>query len=98
MLARYDTVVDPMVLAIAMYIAISLIVYGPDIEKAAETIRELINQATCRIDENGKVDCSENAKYCSMNSEPGDSETMPYLIGHPIARNAIYEALHVKPP
>jgi hypothetical protein len=88
MLARYDTDVDPMELAIAMYI----IVYGPAIEKAARTIRELINQATCRIDESGKVDCSENAKHCSMDSEPGD-----YLIGDPIPRNAIYEALHVRP-
>ena len=34
-----------------MYIVISLIAYGPDIEKAAGTIREIINQATCRIDD-----------------------------------------------
>jgi hypothetical protein len=33
-----------MELAIAMYIVISLIAYGPDIEKAAETIRERIDE------------------------------------------------------
>jgi hypothetical protein len=94
MLARYDTVVDLMVLAIAMYIVISLSVYGSDIEKAAGRDNQGAYQPNyaCRIDESGKVDCFENAKYCSMNSKPGD-----YLIEDPIARNAIYEALHVRP-
>ena len=75
-----------------MYIVISLIVHGPDIEKAAGTIREIINQATCRIDDSDKVYCFENAKRCTMASEPGD-----HLYGDPIPRNAIYEALHVRP-
>jgi hypothetical protein len=33
-LATGDTVVDPMALAVAMYIVISLIAYGPDMEDA----------------------------------------------------------------
>jgi hypothetical protein len=82
-----------MELAIAMYIAIGLVVHGPDIKKAAVTIREVINQATSRICiENGdKVYCFENAKCCAMDSEPGD-----HLYRDPIPRNAIYEALPCK--
>ena len=92
MLATYDTGVDSMELAIAMYIVISLIVHGPDIEKAAVTIRETIRDACSRIETGDKVYCFENAKCCTMDSEPGD-----HLYGDPIPRNAIYEALHVRP-
>jgi hypothetical protein len=70
-----------------MYIVIGLIVHGPDIEKAAGTIREIINQATCRIDDSDKVlYCFENARRCTMASEPGDhlyagtpSLAMPFM-------------------
>jgi hypothetical protein len=92
MLERHDTGVDAMELAIAMYIVISLIVHGPDIEKAAVTIRETIRDACSRIETGDKVYCFENAKCCTMDSEPGD-----HLYGDPIPRNAIYEALHVRP-
>jgi len=92
MLAMYDTGVDSMELAIAMYIVISLIVHGPDIETAAVTIRETIKDACSRIENGDKVYCFENAKRCTMDSEPGD-----HLYGDPIPRNAIYEALHVRP-
>jgi hypothetical protein len=92
MLASYDTGVDSMELAIAMHIAISLVVHGPDIEKAAVTIRKLIRDACSRIKKGDKVHCFENARCCDMDSEPGD-----HLYGDPIPRNAIYEALHVRP-
>ena len=69
-----------------MYIVISLIVHGPDIEKAAVTIRKLINQACSRIEKGDKVYCVENAKRCNMDSEPGDhfctgtpSFAMPFM-------------------
>ena len=92
MLAVHGSGVDTLQLAIAMYIVISLIVHGPDIEKAAVTIRETIRDACSRIETGDKVYCFENAKCCTMDSEPGD-----HLYGDPIPRNAIYEALHVRP-
>jgi hypothetical protein len=49
--------VDALELAIAMYIVISLIVHGPDIEKAAGTIREIIRDACSRIEKGDKVPC-----------------------------------------
>ena len=92
MLAGHGSGVDTLQLAIAMYIVISLIVHGPDIEKAAVTIRETIRDACSRIETGDKVYCFENGKCCTMDSEPGD-----HLYGDPIPRNAIYEALHVRP-
>jgi hypothetical protein len=92
MLARHDTGVDSMELAIAMYIVIGLIVHGPDIEKAAVTIRGVINDATSRIENGDKVYCFENAKCCAMDIEPDG-----HLLRDPIPRNAIYEAPHVRP-
>jgi hypothetical protein len=89
MLARIDTKVDSTELAIAMYIVLSQVVYGPAIEKVAVTIRKLINQSTCRTDANGKADRFEIAKRCFMSGEPGDDK-----LNNPIARNAMGEAVH----
>ena len=76
--------------AIAMYIVISQLVYGPAIETEAETINKLVNTSTCRTDANDEVDYEEVAGLCNMGAEVGD-----HKLGHNIVRNAMGEAINV---
>jgi hypothetical protein len=82
--------VDPTRLAIAMYIVIIQLVFGPVIETAAVTIKNLVNTSTCRTDANDKVNYEEVASHCNMCAEGGD-----HRLGVNIARNSIGEAINV---